>query len=121
MYHFIKLLIMVGLLSGCSASGPITQNSDKVVTGEITIQPVGGIVGAGNPNSRVRTEGRVPFSSLSPTDRAKVEELFSRPAAQPSNFFYRLTVERPEGTKTIDVPPEAVPEALIRSIHSTLD
>jgi len=123
MRQFITLLITVGLLSGCNRGGPIDRSTKKVVTGQVVviIQPVGGFVGDGAPNNRFHSEGRLPLSSLSSEDRARVEALFSRPAAERTNFQYRITLEGPDGKKTVDAPPEAVPEALITSIHTSLD
>ena len=86
---------------------------------EIVIEPVGGFVGAGGP-SHLKSEGRIAVSALSAADRARVEALFAHPQPTPGNFGYRLTRQGTAGTRTVNVPPDAVPAALIASIQSTL-
>lgn len=91
------------------------------MSGELIIQPVGGFTGAGAPGAKFHSEGRLPVSSLSEPDRARIDELFAKPATEMANFYYRITLESPEGTRTIEVPPETVPKTLIDSIRTTLD
>lgn len=87
---------------------------------DLIIEPVGGFVGAGGPG-HVKSEGRMSMSALSPQDQATVDVLFSHPQPTRGNFYYRLTRQGAEGTKTIEVPPEAVPPALAASVKTTLD
>ena len=88
--------------------------------GIVIIQPVGGFVGDGAPNSFFRSEGRLALSSLSTQDCARIEALFSKPLAGGGTFYYRITLQGPDGQTTVDAPPEAVPEVLIASIHSSM-
>lgn len=87
---------------------------------DLIVQPVGGFVGAGGPG-HVKSEGRIAVSALSSEDRAKVDALFAQPPAAPSNFYYRITREGSSGTRTVNVPPEAVPAALISSVKTVLE
>ena len=88
---------------------------------ELIVQPMGGFTGAGAPGSHVKSEGRMAVSALSAEDRAKVEALFSRPQPPPGNFYYRITRQGSGGTLSIDVPPDAVPSALVSSVKTTLE
>lgn len=87
---------------------------------ELTVQPMGGFTGAGSPG-HVKSVGRIAMSDLSPEDRAKVEAMFSRPQPVPGNFYYRITRQGSEGTKSVDVPADAVPAALIASVKTVIE
>ena len=87
---------------------------------ELSVQPMGGFVGAGGP-SHVKSEGRIAMSALSPEDRARVNDLFSHPQHAQGNLYYRITRHGQSGTETVDVLPEAVPEALVASVKTTLE
>ncbi len=88
---------------------------------ELIIEAVGGFVGEGAPGGHFHSEGRLPLASLTPQDQARVQALFSQPAPQKTNFYYRITLKGPNGSQTIDALPETVPDALINSIQSRLD
>ena len=113
------LLTLLGLLSACNTSRPAGSRKEVQVD-ELSVQPIGGFAGAGGPG-HVKSEGRIAVSALSPEDRAKVEALFSHPQPPPGNFYYRITRQGPGGTKSVDAPADAVPEALVASVKSVLE
>jgi len=88
---------------------------------ELIIEAVGGFVGEGVPGSRFHSEGRLPLAALTARDQARVRALFSHPAPEKTNFYYRITLRGPDGSQTIDASPETIPEALLNSIQSRLD
>lgn len=85
---------------------------------ELTIQSMGGFTGGSSPN--MRSVGRISMSALSPEDRATMEAIFSGPDGTPSNFYYQITRESPEGTRTLIVQPGALPAAVVNSIKTEL-
>lgn len=120
---FTTLLITVGLLSACSVGASGERGPNKNLVAErVIIEPLGGFVGSGSPGNRFRSEGRMNLSELSEADRVRVQALFSSRATHAqTNLSYRITLEGPNGKKTIQVPDSVVPEALVRSIRTTLD
>ena len=121
MRAFRTLSIVLGLLSACDACKPIDPDPKMATNSELIIEAVGGFVGEGAPGSRFHSEGRLPLAALTPQDQARVQALFSQPAPEKTNFYYRITIQGPDGSKTIDARPETVPEALLNSIQSKLD
>jgi hypothetical protein len=121
MRPFKTLLLMLGLLSACNGGGAIDQNANTVLRNDLVIQPVGGVASGGTPGSHLHSEGRVSWSSLTPEDQARVKALLSSPPPKTGNFYYRITLEGPQGSQIIEALPETVPQALIGSIQSTLD
>jgi hypothetical protein len=113
---------MPGLLLACNHAGSVDQKKEAVMSVEmLIIQPVGGFTGGGTPGSHFQSEGRLALSSLAPQDQMRIKALFSAPAPEKKNFYYRITLEGPNGTKTVDASPETVPEALIDSIQTRLE
>ncbi|MEI8146274.1 MAG: protealysin inhibitor emfourin [Alphaproteobacteria bacterium] len=86
--------------------------------------------------SRLRIERRGGFANLpasgeideellTPADRKSVDELFAHkgrlPAAQGADrFSYRITREGAEGSKTIEVPEDRLPNALRGAVRDRL-
>ena len=88
---------------------------------DLIVQPIGGFAGAGGPG-HVKSEGRIAMSALSPADRERVEELFSHPpTVLHGNFYYRITRQGHGGKHSIEVPPDAVPQALVASVKTVLE
>jgi hypothetical protein len=104
------------LLSGCEVRHAAVGSTEVTQVDDLIVQPVGGFVGAGGPG-HVKSEGRIAMSALSSEDRAKVDALFSHPPNASGNFYYRIT----RGGQTVNVPPEAVPAALIASVKTVLE
>jgi len=99
---------MLGLLLGCEPIAPGPQQDKLESMGDIVIQEVGGFTGGvGSP------ERRIASSALSKADQEKLDKLFAERKPANANFRYRLTRQGPNGSETVEVPPEAVPEALL--------
>lgn len=92
---------------------------------EIVIERVGGFAGFGLPSSHLKSVGKVSLADLSGADRAKVDTLFARKKPhEPAGgdvFYYRITRRTPDGTLTIEVGEEDVPDALKQSIRDRLE
>ena len=117
---FTAKLMLLGVLSGCSATQPVANSPKAVQMDDLIIEPVGGFVGAGGPG-HAKSEGRMSMSALSPQDQAIVNALFSNPQPTHGNFYYRLTRQGAQGTTTIEVPSEAIPPALAASVKTSLE
>jgi hypothetical protein len=94
--------------------------------GRLQIERIGGFAGFGGPH--LKSRGELALSDLSPADIQAVEGLFNDPQkavpAQPGEadaFRYRLTRQTPAGTRTIEVPSNAVPKALRDSVRDVLE
>jgi hypothetical protein len=112
--------MLLGLLSACNHSNREVADSAKIKQmDELILEPVGGVADTG-PSGHIKSEGRIAITALSPEDRARVEALFSHAQTAPGNFYYRLTRSGPGGTKSINVPPEAVPAALVATVKTVL-
>jgi len=88
---------------------------------DVTIEEVGGFVGAGTPGGHIHMRGTVTWSSLSEGDRAAVDRLFAAKTPVNANHYYRLTRTGPKGAETIDAADGTVPAALLASVRTTLD
>ena len=120
MLRSILLLIVLGLLSACNSEHPLPQQKGTVIS-EVTIEQMGGFVGAGSPGGHVRMRGRVAWSALSEADRAAIDRLFTAKTSVNANLYYRLTRQRDGRTETVDALPEQVPRALADSVQTTLE
>jgi len=105
----------------CDAAAAGAQEANRGTMGNIVIEPVGGYTGGAIPSGPVREEGRIAWSALSKADEARVDALFAARKPVNSNLRYRLTRDGPNGPETIEVLPDEVPEALIKSIKTTID
>ncbi|MBV9077132.1 MAG: hypothetical protein JO048_06565 [Methylobacteriaceae bacterium] len=98
----------------------------------LTIERIGGFAGFGG--SRLKSRGEVSLSDLAPADRDAVERLLAdlpgsaaaQGGAAPRTgaadaFSYRLTVQSPDGPKTVEAPEHLVPSAVRDSVRDTLD
>ncbi|WP_157082980.1 hypothetical protein [Novosphingobium lentum] len=88
---------------------------------DVTIEQMGGFVGAGSPGGHVHMRGQVAWSSLSEGDRAAVDRLFAAKKPVNANLFYRLTRSVGGKSETVDVLTEQVPPALAGAVQTTLD
>lgn len=88
---------------------------------DITIEQLGGFVGAGGPGGHVHMRGKMAWSAIAEADRAHLDALFAAKRPVSANLYYRLTRTGPNGTETVDAPVEAVPAALAASVQTTLD
>jgi hypothetical protein len=88
---------------------------------DVTIEQFGGFVGAGTPGGHLHTRGQVAWADLSAADQARIDALFAAKQPVNANLYYRLTRTGPHGPETVDAPGEAVPAALVASVHTTLD
>jgi hypothetical protein len=88
---------------------------------DVTIEQMGGLVGANSPGGHVRMRGSVAWSALSEADRATLDRLFTSKRPVNANFYYRLTRQIDGGTETVDALPEQVPQALVARVQTTLE
>ncbi len=85
--------------------------------GDVVVEEFGGFAPAG---PHLRKEGRVAWSSLSPVDQAKLDALFAARRPVNANMGYRLTREGPNGPETVEATVDQVPEALVKSVATTI-
>ena len=112
---------MLGLLLACEGLANGAQEPNIRPMGDVVIEQLGGFVGGGTPLGHMRIQGRVPWSALSKADQAQLDALFAARKPVNSNLRYRITRDGPNGSETVEAPPEAVPEALIKSVKTTID
>jgi hypothetical protein len=113
---------MLGLLSVCEVAAAGAQEANRGTMGPVVvIEPVGGYTGGATPAGPLRMQGRIAWSALSKADQARVDALFARRGPVNANLRYRLTRDGPSGPETVEAPADAVPEALINSIKTTID
>ena len=84
----------------------------------LTIERRGGLAG-------LAARGEVDMASLSQEDRAAVEALFGRRGKFPAGpggdrFIFRLTRAGASGTKSVEVPEQFMPSALVRAVKDVL-
>jgi hypothetical protein len=114
-------LMALGLLLACEILAPGTHAAEKGTMGNVVIEQLGGFVGGGTPLGHLRMEGRVAWSALSKADQARVDALFAERKPVNANLRYRLTRDGTSGPETVEAPAEAVPQALIDSVRTTID
>lgn len=90
----------------------------------LDIERVGGFAGFGGHGSHLRSRGQLDGSRLSTADKQAVEALFNNPskAAPPTadGFRYRITRHTANGSKTIEIPEEHVPDALKTAVKDEI-
>jgi len=117
----MPLLMALGLLLGCEVVAAGAQDASRGTMGDIVIEQLGGCVGGGTSLGHLRLVGRVAWSALSEADQARLDELFAQRKPVNANLRYRLTRDGPNGPETVEAPVEAVPEALIKSVKTTIE
>jgi hypothetical protein len=113
--------MVLGLLLACEVLSPGAYAAEKGTMGDVVIEQLGGFVGGGTPSGPLRMEGRVAWSALSHGDQARLDKLFAERRPVNANLRYRLTRDGPNGRETVEAPAEAVPQALIDSVKTTLE
>jgi len=88
---------------------------------DVSIEQMGGFVGANTPGGHVRMRGSIAWSALSDADRATIDRLFAAKAPVNANFYYRLTRQTGGKTETVDALPDQVPQTLVARVQTTLD
>jgi len=111
----------LGLLLACEVLAAGAQEVKQRDMRSVVIEPLGGFVGGGTPLGPLRMQGRMTWSALSEADQARLDALFAERKPVNANLRYRLTRDGPNGPETVEAPAEAVPEALIKSIKTTID
>jgi len=86
----------------------------------LSIERVGGLAGFGGPDAKIRGRGRVDLNTLSASDRAAVDALFtpSRRGAMPSPDAFRYKISR--GADAVEVPEGALPQAVVNAVKDEL-
>jgi hypothetical protein len=91
---------------------------------KLEIERLGGIAGFGGSGSRLRSLGTLEASQLSTSDRQSVDELFSHPVPSGNpvrdGFCYRLTRHTKDGSQTVEVPEQHVPDAIKKSVKDEI-
>jgi hypothetical protein len=96
------------------------------LTEMLRIERVGGLVGFGGANSRLRSRGQLDATTLSIADVKTVEALFlagnKATGARVVNdgFIYRITRSTAHGDETVEAPESLVPRALINCVKDEL-
>ena len=94
----------------------------KVAERALSVEKLGGAgsLGAGH----VKSLGEVSWGTLSPTDQAAIDRLFSAdPAAKDATVHgerYRITRQTARGRKVVTVAFAQVPEVLRNSVKDTI-
>ena len=93
--------------------------------GMLKIERVGGFAGYGGANSRLKSDGVMAFSALSPADQRHVEAMFNAKGAADASpvrdgFNYRITRATKAGDDVIEVPESAVPAAMIACVKDRI-
>ena len=97
--------------------------------GTLKIERIGGLGGFGG--SHLKSRGEHLFESLSATDQATVDNLFTVANSSARNmrggsqmrdgFNYRISRDTSAGIQTIEVPESMVPEALKSSVEDLIE
>jgi len=125
----LPLSIKAGSKWGCSVAQVQASAGNTESMGRLKIERIGGLAGFGLPGSRLKSEGEVAISDLSPADRKAVDALFEskgktskgKPSPpMPDAFRYRITRQTPKGTETIEVTEDRVPMVLKNSVRDQL-
>ena len=103
----------------CSCIGSERRNESRVAD-HLTIERLGGLAGFGGPGAKIRGRGRVDLNTLSASDRAAVDALFTRPRgdATPASDAFRYKISR--GDEAVDVPEDALPQAVVNAVKDEL-
>jgi hypothetical protein len=94
--------------------------------GMLKIERIGGLAGFGGTKSRLKSDGEMAFSALSPDDQQVVEAMFEAenevgPSEMRDGFRYRVTRGGEAAGKTILVPEDKMPAALIACVKDRID
>lgn len=92
--------------------------------GTLKIERTGGFAGFGGPH--LKSRGEVAFDSLSPTDQAAVDALFSggnsaKAGSVTDGFSYRITRTVKGKTMTVTVPESRVPMSVQSQVKDMLE
>ena len=84
---------------------------------KLHVERIGGFVGFGGAQAKIRSQGEIDFATLSTADQQAVERLFqSKGMTTPSKardaFRYRITRTTAEGVESIEAPEKGIPAAL---------
>lgn len=94
--------------------------------GVLMVERLGGLAGMGGPGSHIRSRGQIPFANLSESDRKRVSSLLDAEGKigdqkpVPDGFRYRLSHVTESGTRTVEVPESAVPDAIKQCVRDEL-
>ena len=124
----ILLLVLPSIGDGqqwdCSSRQP-ERLPRELPSGRLHIERIGGHDRSGLPGSRVESRGGLELSQLSPADRQIIEELFNNseeiksPSGAADFESYCITRQTAAGLKTIQVPFNAAPAAVKKSVTTT--
>ena len=92
---------------------------------DLSIERLGGYAGLG-PKSHVRSRGAVSTDTMSPSDKAAVDNLFTAGSVSSTlnaadGFRYRITRQSSTGPQSVEVDEHAVPASLLNSLHTELE
>ncbi len=93
--------------------------------GMLKVERIGGFAGYGGANSRLKSDGVMAFSALSPADQRRVEAMFNAKGAADASpvrdgFSYRITRATKTGDDVIVVPESTVPAAMIACVKDRI-
>lgn len=93
--------------------------------GILKIERIGGFAGYGGANSRLKSDGEMPFATLSSADQREVEAMFAARGAVDASpvrdgFRYRITRSVNGMPEVIEVPESVVPQALVGCVKDRI-
>jgi hypothetical protein len=94
--------------------------------GMLKVERIGGLAGYGGAGSRLKSEGQMQFSTLSPADQKQVESMFKmRTKAGTSQvrdgFRYRISRGGGAAGDVIEVSEDKMPAALIACVKDRIE
>jgi len=89
------------------------------------VEKLGGIAGFGGPSARIRSTGRIEFSSLVETDQQFLMNLFAhKPELNqklcPDELKYRITTGSDERQMAIELPESLTPSFIKKCVRDEL-
>lgn len=113
--------VLAGIMMLALTKGSTLMSESQLVD----VERLGGFAGFGQPGSRIRSHGKLPWSQLSEPDRLAVEHLIARKGPEPAGktadgFRYRITLRRSGQPVTLEAAEDEVPVSLRNCVSDEL-
>ena len=94
--------------------------------GILKVERIGGLAGFGGAGSRLKSEGQMQFSALSPADQQQIETMFKMRTKAGSSqirdgFRYRISRGGGAAGDVIEVSEDKMPAALKACVKDRID